>query len=64
MYHPVLGKFLQGIVLSVSEGTVKTYSFSSVAIGIGLKIVIELSRKSGSNPFIHGIVSILRLLCY
>jgi F-type H+-transporting ATPase subunit alpha len=49
-------RVLQGVVTSVSEGTVKAYGFNQSAIGIGMEVVVELSRKSGNNPFVHGVV--------
>lgn len=49
-------RVLQGIVSSVSEGTIKAYGFNRSAIGVGMEVVIELSRKGGTQPFVHGVV--------
>ena len=49
-------RVLQGVVASVSEGTIKAYGFNRSAIGIGMEVVVELSRKSGNNSFVHGVV--------
>ena len=49
-------RVLQGVVSSVSEGTVKAYGFDRSAIGIGMEVIIELSRKNDDDPFVHGVV--------
>lgn len=54
--HSRSWRVLQGLVSSVSEGTIKAYGFDSSAVGLGMEIVVELSRKSGTHPFVHGVV--------
>jgi len=43
-------------VSSVSEGTIKAYGFNRSAIGIGMEVVIELSRNRERQLFVYDVV--------